>query len=57
MLAKFKTEVCERSEQVDPGGDLDWYGLSIGFFLACGATPDQANDLAIEARYTHKYWC
>ncbi len=57
LLEEFKKEVCERAKEVDPQEELDWYALSIGFFLAKGATLEEAEKLAVEARYTHQYWC
>lgn len=58
LLQLFRDEICARSNEVDPPEDdgLDWYSMSIGFFLAKGATVDQAYDLASKARYTYQYW-
>ena len=28
VLEKFRVEVCQRSEWVDPQGERDWYDLS-----------------------------
>ena len=36
ILNAFKTEVCEKSHIIDSEEELDWYALSIGFFLAKG---------------------
>jgi len=57
LLEKFRKEICERSKEIDEDSQQDWYSLSLGFFLACGATPQQAHELSIEVRYKHKYWC
>lgn len=55
-VERFRTEVCERSSEVDPSEELDWYSLSLGFFIACGLTPDIATDMAIHVRYDLGYW-
>lgn len=36
--------------------ELDWYALSVGWFLAKGATLEEANTLACKARYDYGYW-
>ncbi len=36
--------------------DLNWYDMSVGFFMALGLTPDEARELANECRYTNQYW-
>lgn len=43
--------------KIDPAEEQDWMSLSLGFFIALGATSAEAHDMALEARYTHKYWC
>ena len=61
MLNAFK-ELCLRefsarkNSKLDPSGEQDWYSLSLGFFKAMGASNSTAHDLALIARYTHKYW-
>lgn len=55
-LQKFKVQVCDRAAEVDPSDEYDWFALSLGFFIALGLTLDDANALAIEARYDHHYW-
>jgi hypothetical protein len=55
-LREFKRKVCDNSKEVDSSNELEWYSLSIGFFLAMGLSVDQAYDYAIAARYDYKYW-
>lgn len=57
LMQKFQA-FCE-NPPADPEEDLDqrdWYDMSIGFFLALGATVAQAHHLAVKARYEHQYW-
>lgn len=56
LLAAFRKDVCDKHAAVDPDAERDWMDLSYGYFLAKGATPDEAWEVAIEARYTHGYW-
>ena len=56
FLEEFKVEICDKSSEIDPDAERDWFDLSYGFFLARGATVEQAIDLAIEARYKNHYW-
>ena len=56
IIERFKREICEQGSTIDPGGELDWYALSIGFFLACGLNMDDAGRLACWARYSKEYW-
>lgn len=54
-LEKFK-KICELSDRLDPDNELDWYSLSIGFFIAHRLSMKYAHELAIEAKYKHQYW-
>jgi len=56
ILERFKTEVCSKSKEIDPGDEYDWYDLSVGYFLAKGLTIADATNLAVEARYQQHYW-
>jgi len=53
---RFRKEVCLRSLEIDPDDEIDWRDLSMGFFLACGLTIEQANVLASDVRYNEHYW-
>lgn len=56
-LEKFKA-FCLNNEVDDTFDDLDWYALSIGFFIALDIKDlDRVSDLALHARYHCKYWC
>ena len=55
-VQRFREEVCERSETIDPKQEYEWYELSIGFFLACGLSRDSAVNMAAYARYDQHYW-
>jgi hypothetical protein len=56
-VGRFRKEVCARMNTVDPNGELDWYTLSFGFFLACGLSVTRATSMAIYVRYEKGYWC
>lgn len=55
-LLNFKLDVCEGAASIDPTRELDWFSLSIGYFLAEGVPIEEAEVLAEETRYTHGYW-
>ena len=57
-LERFEA-FCKSDQKLDEELDeLDWYALSIGFFLGCGITnTDSLSKLALYARYTAHYWC
>lgn len=56
ITERFKGEVCLKSGEVDPEEELDWFALSLGFFLAAGLNIDDAHRLSIWARYDAQYW-
>jgi hypothetical protein len=35
--------------------DIDWYGMSIGFFLGCGLSLDESIDVALNV-YKNESW-
>jgi|WetSurMetagenome_2_1015567.scaffolds.fasta_scaffold897403_2 hypothetical protein len=43
--------ISDKSEEIDPENELDWYSLTIGYLLAKGADPDDAAELASYIRY------
>lgn len=55
-LTAFRDEVCVRANDIDPDDSLDWYSVSIGFFLARGVEIGMARALALKARHEHMYW-
>lgn len=52
LVKLFKTEVNDRSEEVDPNSEEDWFSLSVGWGLAKGLSPEQAREFAIYLRYS-----
>lgn len=54
-LDRFLTEVCQNAKLKKKLENSDWYDLSIGFFLACELSFNQAEKLAIHVRYELKY--
>lgn len=48
---------CQSEKAKDPELDeLDWYDMSIGFFLALGLSVEDAYAVATECMYTRQYW-
>lgn len=50
-LAAFKEEVTDRASDVDPDNEQDWGSLTLGWALAKGMTPNEANEFATFVRY------
>lgn len=44
-------KVSDKSRRIDPGDELDWYSLVVGWALAKGLGPQQAQDYACHVRY------
>lgn len=57
-IIPFRDEVCLYGYVIDEkiGTDLDWYALSIGWFLARGATYEEAEAAAMYCRYDAEYF-
>ena len=53
---RFKNEVCSKADEIDLDDEIDWKDMSIGFFLACGLSVEQAKSLATDVRYNKQYW-
>jgi len=51
MEEKFKTEVCDRSKEVDPREEHDWFSLTLGWAIAKGLTLKDAYQFALHIRY------
>jgi hypothetical protein len=47
----FKKEVHDMADEIDPDNSLDWYSLTIGWAIAKGMTPDEAENFACVIRY------
>lgn len=64
MKVKIKSEVlmadfeafCRSHNKKSSLNDIEWLDMSIGWFLAKGATVRQAMHLASKAAYHHEYW-
>lgn len=51
LLTQFKTEVDDRSGEVDQYDEHDWLSLTVGWAIAKGLSPEDANDFATYVRY------
>jgi hypothetical protein len=47
----FKAEISDRSKSIDPENELDWYSLTIGWAIAHGELPSEAEMFSIYVRY------
>lgn len=56
IVAGFKTEVCDNFEEIDGGSDLDWFALSIGYFIGKGVPIEIVDKLSSIVRYKLQYW-
>ena len=45
LVLKWKEQVFDRAEEVDPNNEMDWEDLAIGFFLGLGQSVEQAEEL------------
>lgn len=55
LLEGFK-EFCEENTDETLLEEIQWYDMSLGWFLARGADIETAIDLAVAARYDYGYW-
>lgn len=53
---KFKSEICEKHETAEGCDEMNWYDLSVGFFLALKFPITEAHVMARKVRYSFKYW-
>jgi hypothetical protein len=51
LIAQFKSEVADRASQVDQYDEHDWRSLTVGWAVAKGLPPEEANDFALYVRY------
>lgn len=49
-------DFCETSGNDTRLEEINWYDMSIGFFISFGLSIDDAEKLAIEVRYKEQYW-
>lgn len=52
MVALFKSEVHDRATEIDPDDEHDWRSLTLGWALAKGMTPDEADEFSVYIRYS-----
>ena len=50
-IAMFKVEVDDLAKVIDPTNELDWYSLVIGWALAKGMGPENAERFSAYIRY------
>lgn len=55
LLEEFK-KFCEKHGGDPLLDDLLWFDMSIGWFLAKGASIEEAEINAVKARYDYEYW-
>ena len=51
LIAQFKSEVADRASEVDQYNEHHWLSLTVGWAVAKGLPPAEANDFAIYVRY------
>lgn len=56
ILLAFKADVCERSNEVDAEEEQDWFGISLGYFIAKGVKPERAHLMSVHVRYDLQYF-
>jgi hypothetical protein len=56
LIREFRADICLRSKEIDDAYELDWYDMSVGYFLAKGADIEKALELARIARYRFQYF-
>jgi hypothetical protein len=42
VLARWKKEICEMADIIDPGEEQTWQGIWIGFAIGCGMPIEKA---------------
>jgi len=47
----FKEEVSEKSKEIDPCNEQDWFSLTLGWAIGRGLDIDAAKEFAIYIRY------
>jgi len=51
LAKQFKSEVSDRSKEVDAEDEYDWLSLTVGWALAKGLSPKEAAAFALYIRY------
>jgi hypothetical protein len=47
----FKKELSDKSFEVDPSDEQDWYSLTLGWAIAKGLSPKDAHKFSTHLRY------
>lgn len=55
LVQKFKTEITTRAKEIDPGEEIDWFSMSLGWAIANGLTITEAHQFSIWLRYDLHY--
>jgi hypothetical protein len=56
MIERFKAFCQSKAAKAEALEEYDWTPLSVGFFIALGASVDDAEEMATTVRYTFHYW-
>lgn len=51
LLIEYKTNVCQKVEEVDPEFQHDWYSLCLGWAIGKGLKPSDAHEFAGHVSY------
>ena len=51
MTADFKKEIHDKSKEIDPSNEQDWFSLTLGWAIAKGMNINQAYKFARHIRY------
>jgi hypothetical protein len=51
LIEPFKTECHSRAGEIDAENSQDWYSLTLGWAIAKGLSPADAQDFAVHIRY------
>jgi hypothetical protein len=51
LLDQFKSEVHDKSDQIDPFSEEDWHSLILGWAIGKGLTIEEAHVFANYVRY------
>jgi len=54
LLKQFELEVYNKSDEIDPGDEKDWYSITLGWAIGKGETPAKAHDFVRYVRYSTK---
>jgi len=51
LIELLKKEVDDKSKEIDPNNEFDWYSLVIGWAIAKGLSPEEAIEFSTHIRY------